>query len=152
MSNMENHVVSLEVAKELKGYLPEGFESEFIYRISHYGYMKPDDPGVLQVCMRRAPVSALEDVRETCPAPILSEMLEILPNQINIKDKSSEHRYYRKFLYDSICYSNYKGTALKGINNIVEQEYIDLYEKTINYATAAAKLYMWLIDNKYLEV
>jgi hypothetical protein len=129
---MKEHVVDLETAKILKDKLPEGWESIFYwnsgvlcYRISDGTFMPVD--GAKRILSLHYTVY---------PAPILSEILELLPRSLKTGERFFLESIYE--LYD-IGYKNEFMTPL------VAFRYDDLA------ATAAAKLYIWLVDEGYIK-
>jgi hypothetical protein len=148
MSDMKNHVVSLEKSIILQPYLPEKFESEYCYQriniLSSSAIWHGWEAWKL-ICKKDKhwPASCLEV--EHLHAPILSEMWKLLPSMIEISgikyilmiDEFSKHIYYQEAHYGL----NRKPKLLKAFS----------FPHKINPATAAAELYMWGVDNGHID-
>lgn len=146
---MEKHVVDLETAKKLKEYLPKGFECDRYWN-DHYVHY-PDEYSTPTVSLMDKsdglewldPENDTGEYEKCCvyPAPILSEILELLPEQMIVGGKVYDFGVIKHCIY-------YEST------NITYADLVN-YRTDIsacNLATAAALLYMWLIDNKHIEV
>lgn len=132
----KDYVVSLEVAKKLKDYLPKGFRSFLSWEKGSICLI--DDNMIDKIDFYRAPNS--------------DEMLAILPEDIYELKKTiyaSEVfplRLHIDFscLVGKVCYR-------RGIS-VGYFELMHFIFRRRELATALAKLYMWLVDNKYIEV
>jgi hypothetical protein len=162
---MQKYVVDLETAKKLKGYLPKGWEGEFVYgRIKLLG---EDDPYSLRqrlsaICTERAVEKPTLLSYEEIPAPILEEMLELLPNIIYVgkvphylnirqKDHEKEINYIK---YPHGLHGNFESETFTFTFDVDSKSSYhngdDIYKHICtNGAAAAAKLYMWLVDEGY---
>jgi hypothetical protein len=154
---MRKYVVDLETAKKLKGYLPEGFKSFCNYKRvgDSLGGTSPWRliPGVLAIAV----------IKDSMPAPILEEVLELLPRVVRFDScilLSCNLMYYDKC--ERLCEPEIKIAGFGGnigyvcannrfqwnipyFNNAKNES-----ENDINAASAAAKLYMWLVDEGYI--
>jgi hypothetical protein len=134
---MIKYVVDLETAKKLKDYLLEGFRSglEWVY---HHTCGKWD--------VRKTGI--MPNFYETLPAPILEEMLELLPDRV----KQCDAIYERILTPSSISYESNAGSLIHQgedhIPKVAEFTISGIYNA--NPSTAAAKLYMWLVDEGYV--
>jgi hypothetical protein len=144
-------VVDLDTARALT--LPNGFETEFYWvkrgeelpwEIKHVDsfqapprLIEPDRLGFIKKhyagCKKWLIV----------PAPLLSEMLELVPEYIDV----GGDRYSLIVDVHSKRIS-YERQDCDG--SIIELENTDFYFIKYSPATTAAKLYMWLIKNKHL--
>jgi hypothetical protein len=139
---MQKYVIDLETAKKLKDYLPEGFEGEFIWTVPTVKELEKLTAIVHKnnLVHRTYGQHMKGKFEEHYPAPILEEMLELLPENLIIKGKSV---YRRDFIGNCICYINV-GDQSHG--RYLHSVFIT---ESVNFATAAAKLYMWLVDEGY---
>lgn len=157
---MQRYVVDLETAKKLKEYLPEGFESEFmwVFRQSLGFRLEPTlqifnereehlNKMILATDVFYIEEKDLETFRKISnrklivyPAPILEEMLELLPHAIHHIDDTDK---LTSFFEMTKTYIGYRcaGKATK----------VEFYGRKQNIATAAALLYIWLVDNGYVD-
>jgi hypothetical protein len=135
---MKDKVVSLEVAKEL----PEGFKSEFYW----YRYYTIDLPGTGEKSYSKwflgDKKSIITKAIESIPAPLLCEMLELLPNMIQ-PDRKNYYRLMSDWMLKGIFYMSPDYKALDGSTHF--------WGGSKNPATAAAELYIWLKDNDYIK-
>jgi hypothetical protein len=161
---MKDHVADLETAKKLKDYLPEGFESYFVwarYKNKNDIRRLPKDKGWSDWSIHPTKigmnVATPQRVREAYSAPILSEMLEILPKYIRRNGRTYHFMICSLGDILDITYHNFS-------NILFDEESRDLLEQpdinhkgfstddNTNLATAACQLFMWLVDEGYLEV
>jgi hypothetical protein len=131
---MKDHVADLETAKKLKDYLPEGFESYFVwarYKNKNDIRRLPKDKGWSDWSIHPTKigmnVATPQRVREAYPALILNEMLELLPKRSD---------------------GNILNVPVDGeILNLALFYYTN---PNTNPATAVCQLYMWLVDKGYV--
>jgi hypothetical protein len=154
---MQKYVVDLETAKKLKDYLPEGFRSIFYWKRKRDQIA--DAWGDWYIAMDYFE----PDERWCCvPAPILEEMLELLPEIIYVgkvphylnirqKDHEKEINYIK---YPHGLHGNFESETFTFTFDVDSKSSYhhgdDIYKHICtNGATAAAKLYMWLVDEGY---
>jgi hypothetical protein len=154
--SIENHVVSLEVAKKLKPYLPVGFESIYNWFIfsdgtTYLGTSGSDAEECLLMCTGRS-----YKVKEAYPSPILTELTELLPRTIRHKGKCYNRMTSCVGDLDDITYYNWGKCYADESRDLMEQEDINhggfSTDKKENIIDMTALLYIWLVDNKYIEV
>jgi hypothetical protein len=156
---MKDQVVELEVAKELK--LPEGFESEFSWYCRAIGYwgwevltttlaQNSRNRFEMEICEKRRQFVNKEITKIVnekiglVPTPTIHEMLRILPEKI--EDKGIVYSliidvHSRKVVYE---------TQESG-GSLIDLEGAEFYFDKTNLATALARLYMWLVENGYIN-
>jgi hypothetical protein len=137
---IENHVTSLEASKELAKILPEGYESAFVY-IEDDLYVVADDGLPMSLVTGHRIAST---TKERVSALLLTEVLELLPEHINVADEDET--------WEEICLLHiektscaYEGKTLKPYI----QSLFGIDNETHNMATAAARLAIWLVENGY---
>jgi len=141
---MINHVVSLDVAKKLKEYLPEDYKPNFIWR-RRIGYKdggkgKERIPYYVESTWKLIYVPDMEDnytPYESYPAPLLSEMLNLLPREIS---RDYEFACGEQPFLDLFAFGEHIGyTVTQAFRVVVSYDFDGR-----NYATAAALLYIHL--------
>ena len=129
---LKPHVVSLEVAKRLKKYRPEGWGSCFAWCIVTVPWLtKPQ----ISLINHHDFQKTNGGVRELYSAQLFTELWKLLPVRIDEKwwlhaDKAGVHYIDDKFKW------------LHGVHT----------DDNTNLATASAELLMWLVDNKYVSI
>jgi hypothetical protein len=145
---MINHVVSREVAEKLKGYLPKGLKSHFCYqRIRNtkndewYGWN-----GSWEGIIKSPSTTDTQELN----APTLSEILELLPKFMTVPSKT---RAGNEVVFIFCMNGGRNGDGRVGLMSYDKDKYTfyKALNVEVNLATAAAKLYMWLIDEGHVE-
>lgn len=128
---MKKYVVSLPEAKLLEPHLPAGFESEFWWYVEHDGSSDV--------------ISDLGDVwtniREHYRAPILEEVLELLPKYIKVDMID----YARVIFPENVGYID---PVTNEVLKLFPYQHADCKD---NLATAASMLYRWLEENGHIK-
>lgn len=119
--------VSLEVARKLKKYLPEGFESKFYWVDGLFCFSRSRHSFVTLVNTKKS-IDLSDDA--IFKAPLLCEMLKLLPRKFNGKTLVIDFDN-TEIGYPRLCWIQFGKYSI---------------------ATACALLYMQLVDNGYVEV
>jgi len=140
--SIENHVVSLEIAKKLKDYLPKEFESCFYFWGDD---IKKNIDIVSNSFMKSYLEHHINTDKEFYPAPLLTELLELLPKVI----------YKESIYFLQICAFKTEEDKeqfwIYYTNRFHNRLIIFRDDKDGNIIDCAALLYMWLIDNGYVK-
>jgi hypothetical protein len=142
MSTMKNHVVSLEVAKRLKDYLPEELETHFVWVIFK-DKKKPYLRTLEYIKYNHKLGGGISSIYKVYLAPILSEMLELLPLQI----KNGKYSYSLDL---NLLQYNRQARGISG--NWRTASFHGNFKKRLEPLTPdkVAELYMWCIDSGYI--
>lgn len=162
---MRKYVVDLETAKKLKDYLPEGGGGEFwwcklskgippaSFSLNDWFLYLKKDKGSLE--KKYSPKYMI-----FYPAPILEEMLGLLPKVKATRDyiERDGNKVKKELRFDwvmtgfgnDIEYINFPGYNKLEISGGYEG-FNSIGAHNVNPATAAAKLYMYLAENGYLD-
>jgi hypothetical protein len=138
---MIKDVVAFEEARKLKEKLPEGFESKLCYKVDK----EKTKSGLrgYELVKNESWVYRDYEKYEFIPAASLDELLNLLPKYLPLDDVkcgwiiTPEDISYVRTKEERGGMYYFKGTLFEFGES--------------SYATAAAKLYMWLHDNGYME-